>query len=102
RFNEISKLTSTEVYSHPTEIGGLNWRIMLFKTDDHLSFFVEAQNNNTENWSCSAIVERQLISQKCEDIVHSKSSKKANVYTKGIYDNWGRSKFISFKDLFDE
>ncbi|GMS99071.1 hypothetical protein PENTCL1PPCAC_21246, partial [Pristionchus entomophagus] len=101
RFTEISKFTSAHVLSKPTEFAGLNWRIRLYKKDDHLSFFVKAYKN-AATWSCSAIVDYQLISQKDENIIHHISSKMTDVYRKEGYPCWGQNKFISFKDLFDD
>ncbi|GMS88559.1 hypothetical protein PENTCL1PPCAC_10734, partial [Pristionchus entomophagus] len=98
-FTEISKLTYTRVCSQFTEFTGLNWRINLYKYDnDNLSFFVEAKKKNADKWSCSSIVDWQLISQKNVNIVHSK--KAANVFTSSHA--WGFANFITFKELLDE
>ncbi|GMS99603.1 hypothetical protein PENTCL1PPCAC_21778, partial [Pristionchus entomophagus] len=101
RFTEISKLKSIHTFSQLTEFSGLNWRIILCKNDDHLSFYVEAQNKNADIWSCLAFRDCQLISQTDENIVHIMNSQMATVFTtNGEYPIWGLGKFISFKVSF--
>ncbi|GMS99074.1 hypothetical protein PENTCL1PPCAC_21249, partial [Pristionchus entomophagus] len=89
RFTQISKLTSSNVYSQWTELAGVKWRFELLRGDDYLHVDVDADK------CCSAFVELQLISQKNENIVHCKNLTNNEGY-------WKFNSFISFKDLFDE
>ncbi|XP_033761668.1 ubiquitin carboxyl-terminal hydrolase 7-like [Pecten maximus] len=104
RVDNIRKLKETNLYSPPSMIRNIPWKVLVKPRFDSskkksLGFFVQCcGDSNSESWSCSASITCKLLNHKTSGTHLSRQIQ--HIFCKKE-DAWGYSCFISWNEMMD-